>query len=83
MSDLAKSDMTLEKRMDVLIYLQLDERHSSMTEKVLKLFELGLNSGQIGAIVGKPTNYITATLAQSKKVKQPRASKGRRTNGRS
>jgi hypothetical protein len=57
------------RRMDVLIFLQLDQRYPSMTEKVEKLAEAGLNSGEIGRIVGKPTNYVTATLSQGKKRK--------------
>ena len=40
-----------------------------MTDKVEKLAEAGLNSGEIGRIVGKPANYVTATLSQGKKRK--------------
>ncbi len=59
----------LTRRMDVLIFLQLDERYPSMTDKVEKLAEAGLNSGEIGRIVGKTANYVTATLSQGKKRK--------------
>lgn len=57
------------RRMDVLIFLQLDQKYPSVTDKVEKLAEAGLNSGEIGRIVGKPSNYVTATLAQGKKRK--------------
>jgi len=57
------------RRLDVLIFLQLDERYPSMTQKVEKLSQAGLSAAEIGRIVGKPSNYITATLSQGKKRK--------------
>ena len=59
----------LGRRIDVLIFLELDHKYPSMTDKVEKLAQAGLNSGEIGRIVGKPTNYVTATLSQGKKRK--------------
>jgi hypothetical protein len=61
--------VNLARRLDVLIFLQLDQRYPSMTEKVEKLSEVGLNSAEIGQIVGKASNYVTATLSQGKKRK--------------
>ena len=70
MNDLAVGhDSDLTRRLDVLIFLQLDQRYPSMTEKVEKLSQAGLSSGEIGRIVGKPSNYVTATLSQGKKRK--------------
>jgi hypothetical protein len=59
----------LARQIDVLIFLQLDQKYPSMTDKVEKLAEAGLNSGEIGRIVGKPANYVTATLSRGKKRK--------------
>ena len=73
MPTLANNDnVSLERRLDVLIFLQLDQKYPSMTEKIEKLSQAGLNSGEIGQIVGKPTNYVTATLSQGKKRKGKR-----------
>jgi hypothetical protein len=70
MDKLASGPTTdLARQIDVLIFLQLDQRYPSMTDKVEKLAEAGLNSGEIGRIVGKPTNYVTATLSQGRKRK--------------
>jgi hypothetical protein len=57
----------LSRRLDVLIFLQLDERCPSVAEKIMKLAESGLNSSEIGGIVGRKANYVTATLSQQKK----------------
>jgi len=75
MNNLANDDVTsndMARRIDVLIFLQLDENCPSMNSKIQKLREAGLNSGEIGRIVGKPTNYVTATLSQGKKRKARR-----------
>ncbi len=70
MNDLAEErDHDLARRLDVLIFLQLDQRYPSMTEKVEKLSQAGLSSSEIGRIVGKASNYVTATLSQGKKRK--------------
>lgn len=55
------------KRLDVLIFLQLDERYPSVAEKIAKLADMGLNSSEIAGIVGRKPNYVTATLSQKKK----------------
>ena len=64
--DLVEDDnVELGRRIDVP-NSQLDQRYPSMTE-IAKLAQAGLNLGEIGRIVGKPTNYVTATLSQGKK----------------
>jgi DNA-directed RNA polymerase specialized sigma24 family protein len=70
MQDLAEEQTAdLARRLDVLIFLQLDQRYPSMTEKVEKLSLAGLSSPEIGRIIGKPSNYVTATLSQGRKRK--------------
>lgn len=59
----------LARRLDVLIFLQLDQSHPSMTDKIEKLSQAGLNPTEIGRIVGRASNYVTATLSQGKKRK--------------
>lgn len=59
----------LGRRMDVLIFIELDQRFPSMTDKVLKLAEAGLGSGEIARIVAKTSNFVTATLAQGRRRK--------------
>lgn len=71
MNNLEKSEMPdLIRRLDVLIFLSLDNKYPSVTDKVKKLTETGLNSGEIGRILGKATNYVTATLSKGKKRKK-------------
>jgi hypothetical protein len=75
MQDLGSERMVgIERRLDVLIYLQLDQTFPSMTQKVEKLSQAGLSAAEIGRIIGKPNNYVTATLSQGKK----RKTKGQR-----
>ena len=56
----------LGRRIDVLIFLALDQRLPSMTDKIEKLADVGLGSGEIARIVGKPSNYVTAVLSKGK-----------------
>jgi hypothetical protein len=65
--------LDLGRRLDVLIFLQLDEKYPSVAEKIMKLADGGLNSSEIGSIVGRKANYVTATLSKRKK-----RNKGRR-----
>jgi hypothetical protein len=63
--DSANEEIT--RRLDLLIFLHLDERFPSVTEKITKLAEAGLNSSEIGRFVGKKANYVTAILSQRNK----------------
>jgi hypothetical protein len=60
----------LIRRLDVLISLLLDapaaDSATSFSSKIRRLSELGLSPAEIGNILGKPVNYITATLSQQK-----------------
>lgn len=54
-------------RLNVLINLSLEESGHSMAARILRLTEMGLSSAEVADIVGKPTKYVAATLAQRKK----------------
>lgn len=65
----------LIKRLNTIISLKLDiplqGKSISITRKIHRLHDLGLTPAEIGSILGKPTNYITAVIhGQSKKVKK-------------
>jgi hypothetical protein len=59
------------RRLDVLIALQLEKSQpglpATVTDKILRLAEIGLNSGEIGQVVNKPANYVTAVKSAKKK----------------
>lgn len=54
-------------RLDVLIALLLERSEPdskvSTSDKIAKLIELGVSPADVARILGKPTNYVTATLA--------------------
>jgi hypothetical protein len=64
----ANTDQSVVKRLNVMIALMLDQmkedQGTSMAAKIVKLAALGLAPSNIAEIVGKPLNYVTATLAQ-------------------
>lgn len=73
---------TLIKRLNTLISLNLDAplqgKPISITKKVQRLYNLGLTPAEIGEILGKTTNYITAVIhGQSKKVTKKKGGKKR------
>ncbi len=59
------------RRLDVLISLQLDavpaETKVSMASKVQRLTDMGLTPSEVGSVIGRPTNFVTAVLATRKK----------------
>jgi hypothetical protein len=59
------------RRMDVLIALHLEgspaESGTTTSSKIRRLKDLNLAPSEIASIIGKPTSYVTATLAQQKK----------------
>ena len=71
----------LLKRLDTLISLMLevasDSNAISVTEKIQRLLKLGLTPAEIGEILDKQTNYITAVMHKNKK----RIKKKEATNG--
>ncbi len=59
------------KRLNILISLMLDivskENPAQTTEKVERLLGLGLTPAEVGEILDKPTNYVTAVMNTKKK----------------
>lgn len=53
-------------RLNVLINLSLEGSGHSIAARILRLSEMGLRSAEVADIVGKPTKYVAATLAQRK-----------------
>jgi hypothetical protein len=47
-----------------------------MAEKIVKLNKIGVSPADIARILGKPANYVTATLSQRK----TRMTKGKANN---
>jgi hypothetical protein len=58
------------KRLDILILLNLEKTNdlspTSMADKISKLSNYGISAAEIANIIGKQTNYVTATLSQKK-----------------
>jgi hypothetical protein len=67
----AELQKTIIKRLNTLISLTSDIASSkdstSTSKKIHHLFDLGLSPAEIGEILNKPTNYITAIIHQKKK----------------
>jgi hypothetical protein len=57
---------TIIQRLNILIALQLDATsgsgESSTARRIERLAQLGLGPAQIGAIIGKKANYVSAVL---------------------
>lgn len=58
-------------RLNVIISLLLDggegERPASVSSKISRLGGLGLTPSEIGTIVGKKSNYVSAVLSEKKR----------------
>lgn len=67
-------DEEIIKRLNVLINLLLKQSSNGpalpMTDKIGKLDDLGVSQTDIGKILGKQLNYVTATLSQRKSRKK-------------
>ena len=74
MQQQGKSDEAIIKRLNVLIAILLEqsptESTPSMTDKIVKLVEVGVPPADIAKILGKPLNYVTAVLSQRKSRKK-------------
>jgi hypothetical protein len=59
------------QRMNIIIALQLEalpqSSSSSIGQRIRKLAELGLTPGEIGSIVGKKANYVSAVVGSKRK----------------
>ena len=62
---------TIVKRLNTLICLLADVASPSdsisMSDRIGRLSNLGLSPSEIGEILNKPTNYITASIHKKKK----------------
>ena len=68
-----RSSEEIIKRLNILISLNLDSTAKnglSIADKISKLNDLGVSSADIARILGKPVNYVTATLSQRKTKKK-------------
>lgn len=58
------------RRLDILISLALDQLTPDgvmpVAGKIRRLSEMGLAASDVARIIGKPLNYVTATLSQQK-----------------
>jgi hypothetical protein len=60
----------LLRRLDILIAMLLDASPTEsipMAAKIKRLAGAGLTAAEIGGILGRPTNYVTASLSEQKK----------------
>ena len=64
------------ERMDVLIRLLLDgsppAEKLSTASKIERLTGIGLAPAAVAKMIGKPVNYVTATMAQKRRSASPR-----------
>ncbi len=68
MSELSADEIT--KRLDLIIGLMLEwgpEATTSLDERILRLDRLGIGAAEIGRILRRPTNQVTATLSRQRK----------------
>ncbi len=67
------------RRLGILIALQIEglggPEAARPATKIQRLSELGLSASEIASILGKPINYITATLSRQKKSSQKKEAK--------
>ncbi len=58
------------KRLDILICMGLEkpllEKPTTMANRIVRLQAIGLSPSEIAAVLGKPTNYVTATISRKK-----------------
>lgn len=79
MEDNQKAFGEIVKRLNILIILSLDAAQTdgcSMADKIVRLNNFGVSPTDIAKILGKPLNYVTATLSQRK----TRKTKGKSTD---
>jgi len=67
----------IEQKLDILIHLQLlavaGRESPAVAERIAVLSDMGLAPAEIGRIIGKPANYVSAALGK----------RGRGSNGKS
>ena len=67
------------RRLDILIALQIETmggpEAARPATKIQRLSELGLSASEVASVIGKPINYITATLSRQKKLSRKKEAK--------
>ena len=62
------------RRLDILIALQLEAaggpEGQRPSAKIRRLSEVGLSPSEVAAVLGKPLNYVTATLSRKARAKK-------------
>jgi hypothetical protein len=62
---------TIVQRLNVLIALQLDavsgSGDNSTASRIHRLADLGLSPAQVGSIIGKKANYVSAVLGSKRR----------------
>lgn len=75
-----KYEEDIIKRLNIMITILLEESSAganlSMADKISKLNYLGVPQTDIAKILGKPLNYVTASLSQRKTKKKQVKSNG-------
>lgn len=67
-------DNSITRRLDLLIALTLDslaaDKSMQPAAKIRRLTDLGASAPEIAQIIGKPLNYVHATLSQQRAPKK-------------
>jgi hypothetical protein len=75
------SNEQLGRKLDILIHLQLlavaGREQPSVVAKIAVLSEMGLAPAEIGRIVAKPANYVSAVLGKKGGSARVKAAKGK------
>ena len=71
MEDTTKLLEIIIKRLNIVIALQLDALSDSdltpTSKRIRRLNDLGLSPGDIGSILGKKANYVSAVIGSGRK----------------
>jgi len=57
----------LNTLISVMLEVASDGNEVSVAEKIQRLLKLGLTPAEVGEILRKPTNYVTAVMHKNKK----------------
>jgi hypothetical protein len=62
MKGLSNGELEILKRLNVMIAISLEQSGGKTAGGIRKLSEMGLSVADISQILGKPSNYVSATL---------------------
>ncbi|MHC4159421.1 MAG: hypothetical protein ACYSSO_10130 [Planctomycetota bacterium] len=67
-------EQKLIKRLNTIVVLLVEGvlggESVSTANKIRRLLDTGLSPAEVGEILGKPTNYITASMSKKKKIRK-------------